>query len=208
MLILPDVRGLHTFYEELALRFAEAGAEALALDYFGRTAPPPPRGADFEHNPHVEQTRYATVLQDIRAGRDFLAAQHGVRALFSVGFCYGGRLAFLTAGVEQLGLAGVIGFYGHVGGKGRVDLPGPTDMVERGQSAVLGLFGGNDASIPQESIESFRNRLEAAAVDHELVTYPGAPHSFFDRNAAAWAEASDDAWRRVRDFVGRLTPRS
>ena len=206
MLILPDVRGLHTFYEELALRFAETGIEAVAIDYFSRTAPPPPRGADFEHNPHVEQTRYATLVQDMKAGRDYLAGQPGVRAMFSVGFCFGGRLAFLAAGRDELGLTGVIGFYGIVSGKGRVDLPAPTDTVRPGQAAVLGLFGGDDPSIPAESIEAFRRRLESAGIDHELVTYAGAPHSFFDRKAADWADASADAWHRVRDFVRRLTP--
>lgn len=205
MLILPDVRGLHTFYEELALRFAEAGIEAVAIDYFGRTAGAPPRGADFEHNPHVDQTRYATVLHDIKAGRDYLAAQNGVRAMFSIGFCYGGRLAFLSAGREELGLTGVIGFYGIVGGKGRVDLPSPTELVRPGQAAVLGLFGGDDPSIPDSSIEQFRDRLESAAIDHALITYRDAPHSFFDRKAAEWSDASADAWQRVRDFVSRLT---
>jgi carboxymethylenebutenolidase len=38
VVILPDVRGLYRFYEELALRFAERGYAALAFDYFGRTA--------------------------------------------------------------------------------------------------------------------------------------------------------------------------
>src|ERR1039458_2035097 len=38
VVILPDVRGLYHFYEELALRFAERGYAALAIDYFGRSA--------------------------------------------------------------------------------------------------------------------------------------------------------------------------
>jgi carboxymethylenebutenolidase len=206
MLILPDVRGLHPFYEELALRFAEAGVEALAIDYFGRTAPPPPRGADFDHNPHVEQTRYATVLADIHAGRSALAAASGAKAIFAVGFCFGGRLAFLSASREDLGLTGAIGFYGVVGGKGRVDLPAPTDEVRDGQAAVLGLFGGDDAAIPADTIAAFDRRLSEAGVDHDLVTYPGAPHSFFDRKAADFADASADAWNRVLDFVSAHTP--
>ncbi|HYI23636.1 MAG TPA: dienelactone hydrolase family protein [Candidatus Limnocylindrales bacterium] len=203
MLILPDVRGLHPFYEELPLRFAEAGIEALSIDYFGRTAPPPPRGADFEHNPHVEQTSYATVLQDITAARDFLVARPDVRTIFSVGFCYGGRLAFLTAAREDLGLSGGIGFYGIVAGPGRVDLPAPADNVRVGQAPVLGLFGGADEAIPQDSIETYRRALDAAGVDSELVTYPGAPHSFFDRKAVEFADASADAWTRTLEFVRR-----
>ena len=44
VVILPDVRGLHPYYEELALRFAENGIDALAIDWFGRTAEAEPRG--------------------------------------------------------------------------------------------------------------------------------------------------------------------
>src|SRR5262245_20350982 len=53
VVILPDVRGLYRFYEELALRFAERGYAALAFDYFGRTAGTEKRGDDFEYMPHV-----------------------------------------------------------------------------------------------------------------------------------------------------------
>src|SRR5438477_11583753 len=55
MMILPDVRGLHPFYEDLAVRFAEAGAHATAMDHFGRTAGLGPRGEDFDHMAHVRQ---------------------------------------------------------------------------------------------------------------------------------------------------------
>src|SRR6266702_6059617 len=53
IVILPDVRGLYRFYEELALRLAERGYAALAFDYFGRTAGTAKRGDDFEYMPHV-----------------------------------------------------------------------------------------------------------------------------------------------------------
>ena len=56
VVILPDVRGLYRFYEELALRFAERGYAAVAIDYFGRTAGVEKRGDEFEYPPHVEQT--------------------------------------------------------------------------------------------------------------------------------------------------------
>src|SRR4051794_19758277 len=54
--ILPDIRGLYRFYEELALRFAELGHRAVAFDYFGRTAGVAKRGDDFDYWPHVDQT--------------------------------------------------------------------------------------------------------------------------------------------------------
>src|SRR5918992_4073280 len=49
VVILPDVRGLHHFFEELALRFAERDVDALGLDYFARTAPTDDRGEDFDN---------------------------------------------------------------------------------------------------------------------------------------------------------------
>src|SRR5436190_403670 len=102
VVILPDVRGLYRFYEELALRFAERGMSAVAFDYFGRTAGTAKRGEDFEYMPHVDQTAAA---------------------------------------------------------------------------------------------------LEAAGVEHELVTYEGAPHSFFDRKQEEFADASEDAWSKVLAFL-------
>ena len=206
MLILPDVRGLHRFYEELALRFAEAGVEALSIDYFGRTAGVGERGSDFDASPHVAATRYDTMLLDAKAGRDFLAAQPGVRAVFSVGFCYGGRFAFLTATRPELDLSGAIGFYGPPVGPGRGGMPAPVDVASDMLCPILGLFGGADPGIPPETVEEYREALTEAGIDDELVVYPGAPHSFFDRKAADYADASTDAWRRVLEFVRHHTP--
>src|SRR5439155_18067299 len=56
VVILPDVRGLYRFYEELALRLAERGHAAIAFDYFGRTAGVAKRGDDSEYMEHVQQT--------------------------------------------------------------------------------------------------------------------------------------------------------
>jgi carboxymethylenebutenolidase len=206
IVVMPDVRGLHPYYEELALRFAEAGIDAVAIDYFGRTAGTGERGEDFEYSPHVEQTRYEALLRDVAAAAADLRERRAVQALFTVGFCFGGRLAFLSATRADLALAGAIGFYGSPVGPGRAGMPAPVDAVEQVTSPILGLFGGADQGIPRESVAAFDAALSGAGVDHELITYDGAPHSFFDRKADAFAEASADSWRRVLDFVRRLTP--
>src|SRR5258707_15502218 len=93
VVILPDVRGLYRFYEELALRFAERGYAAVAFDYFGRTAGAEKRGDDFEYMPHVQQTTDEGVQADARAGVERLRSL-GVQSVFSVGFCFGGRAAW------------------------------------------------------------------------------------------------------------------
>jgi carboxymethylenebutenolidase len=154
---------------------------------------------------HVDQLAWPTLLHDMKAGADELRARPGVRALFSVGFCMGGRLAFLSATRAELGLTGAVGFYGPPHAP-RGDIPAPIAEVRAGQAAILGLFGGDDPSIPADAIAAFERALADAGVTHELVTYAGAPHSFFDRKADQFAADSADAWRRVLDFVQANTP--
>ena len=67
MIVLPDVRGLHPYYEELVLRLAEHGVDAIAIDYFGRTAFDQPRDDTFDYMPHVGQTTWAGLSGDIGA---------------------------------------------------------------------------------------------------------------------------------------------
>jgi carboxymethylenebutenolidase len=95
VVILPDVRGLYRFYEELALRFAERGFDAVAIDYFGRTAGVAKRGDDFDYPPHVAQTTQEGIQADVRAAVDYLRPR--TRAIFTVGFCFGGRNSLLAA---------------------------------------------------------------------------------------------------------------
>jgi carboxymethylenebutenolidase len=207
MVILPDVRGLHPFYEELALRFAENGIDALAFDYFGRTAGLTARDDTFGYQPHVGQMTWAGVSADVRAAAANLRMEdeRRVEALFTTGFCLGGRLAFLTSTLG-LDLAGTVGFYGVPVGPPRGDIPAPIELADRFRNPVLGLFGGTDASIPPDSIARFDRALAAAGVEHRLVTYDGAPHSFFDRKAAEFAEASTKAWEETLTFVRGHTP--
>jgi len=207
--ILPDVRGLHPYYEELALRFAEHGIDALAIDWFGRTAGPEPRDEGFDYGPHVTQTTWAGISADITAAVEELSVPDGdrpaPRAVFTLGFCMGGRMSFLAATLG-LDLAGVIGMYGTLVGPWRNDAPAPVDEAARFRAPVLGLFGGADAGITPEAVASFDEGLTAAGVDHRLETYPGAPHSFFDRKAAEFADASSEAWDEVLRFIGEQTP--
>jgi carboxymethylenebutenolidase len=205
MLILPDVRGLHRYYEELALRFAEAGIDALAIDYFGRTTSTPERGDGFEYMPHVEQTTWAGLQADIAAGAAHLRAG-GDRALFTIGFCFGGRLALLTPTLSELRVAGGIGFYGWPTVPGRGGTPAPAEVATGNRAAVLAIFGGADAGIPPEAVASYEAALAAAGAAHEVITYADAPHSFFDRKQADFAEASADAWQHVLEFIAANTP--
>ena len=199
IVILPDVRGLHPFFEELALRFAEAGVDAIAIDYFSRTAGTGRRGADFDYPDHVGKTTPAAVQADVAAAVSRLRGL-GCTAIFTVGFCFGGRLSYLQA-ASGIDAAGVIGFYGPPVGPNMAGLPAPADEASRFTCPVLEFWGGSDRGIGAEVVQAFNHALDRAGVPHTSVSYPGAPHSFFDRHADEHAEASADAWRQMLDFM-------
>jgi carboxymethylenebutenolidase len=200
IVILPDVRGLYRFYEELALRFAERGYRAVAIDYFGRTAGVAKRDDDFEYMEHVAQTTPEGIRADVAAAVAHL--RQNATSTFTVGFCFGGRNSWLAA-ADGHGLAGAAGFYGMPGERnGR---PGPTQRAGEIDAPILALQAGDDQNITPELNEAFERALTEAGVEHELVIYDGAPHSFFDRKQAEFADASDDAWRRVLAFVERYS---
>jgi len=200
IVIAPDVRGLHPYYEGLAQRFADAGVHAIAFDYFGRTAGTGLRADDFPFRDHVPRTTPVTIQQDLRAASVQLREETGTRRVFVVGFCFGGRVA-LNAAAEQDDLAGVIGLYGPPVPRDASDTDAPILKVARMRVPVLGLFGGADQGIPQSAVEAFDAALGKAHVARRLVTYPNAPHSFFDRRFAEHASICDDAWRRMLAFV-------
>ncbi|GAC1403065.1 MAG: dienelactone hydrolase family protein [Ktedonobacteraceae bacterium] len=205
VVIYPDVRGLHQFYKELALRFAEVGIAAVAMDYFGRTAGLTARNDSFEFWPHVQQLRLPTVFADAKASLAQLQSMTGSSdASFTVGFCLGGSLSLYT-GTENMGLTGIIGFYAGLSrqmdeAKGTV-----LEAADKIRVPVLGLFGGNDPNIPADQIQALDEQLDKAGVQHSIITYPGAPHSFFDRKATEFVRESADAWQRILGFIAEQT---
>ena len=201
VVILPDVRGLYVFYKDLATRFAEAGHDAIAVDYFGRSTHREDRPDDWDFRPHVEKCTVEGVSADVGAALARLRADRPDRALFTVGFCFGGSNSWHQA-ANGHGLSGAIGFYGR---PRRSDTDAVIDRVEEMTCPILALMGGDDPGIPEEAVEEFRQAMEQAGVDHDVVVYPGAPHSFFDRKQTEFAAESADAWNRVLSFIAKHT---
>ncbi len=196
VVILPDVRGLHPYYEDLAVRFAEVGCRAIAIDYFGRTAGTKPRDETFDWKAEVAKTTPEGIARDVRAAVARLARDTRGPALptFTVGFCFGGANSWRQS-AEEHGLAGCIGFYG-----GRpMERVGP--WIPKLRAPILMLLAGDDHGTPPAEFKEFARLVRARGIDVESHTYPGAPHSFFDRSFTEHQEACDDAWERLLGFM-------
>ena len=192
IVVLPDVRGLHAHYTELAVRLAEHGVDAVAIDFFARTAPTTDRGETFDFMAEVPKTHPHTLQADVAAAVAHLRSRMG------------GRVRSLSA--TALGYAGVLAFYGWPLGPARwPDRPKPIDAVSRFTGPVVSIYGGVDPGIPTSAIQAFDGALAKAGVPHETAIYDGAPHRFLDRRRTEFAEESADAWRRVQKFVRAYT---
>jgi len=195
IVILPDVRGLHPYYEALAVRFAEAGFHAVAFDYFGRTQGAAQRPEGFDWQAEIGTLTPEGVESDVAATAAYV---NGLNAgpTFTVGFCFGGSHSWRLS-ASDLDLAGVMGFYGR---------PAMIEDVEASfATPMLLLVAGADAATPIEEFEALDARLTGLGVPHEMHVYAGAPHSFFDRAFAEWEDACADAWERMLAFTARLS---
>ena len=196
VVILPDVRGLHTYYCDLADRFAEAGFAAIAIDYFGRTADTDDRAEPFEFWPHVEQTTPQGIAADTGAAVDYLRTigDAAINDIFTVGFCFGGGNSWRQA-ADTPGLAGSIGFYGRADGALAVE--------EQITAPLLCLLAGEDEKIRPEQFDGLIANLTSRGIDAQRYVYDGAPHSFFDRSFAEHQVACIDAWERILAFTNK-----
>ena len=201
IIVLPDYYGLTPFYERLALRFAEAGVDAIAVDYYARTAEPPPRDLSFDHRDHADRTTWSGLEMDVSAAASEIRRRRNLSALFSIGFCFGGRVSFLLATMPGLELSGVVGFYGWPVGPYGNGMAAPASVSSDLRAPLLAIFGGADQKIPRADVATFEAALDAAGADHRVLTYEGAPHSFFDRQSEGHAEAAASAWAEVLGFL-------
>lgn len=193
VVILPDVRGLHPFYEALADRFAEAGFHAVDIDYYGRSAGTLPHADSFDPMTHLALLEPRHVDADVAAAAGWLREEHP-GPVFTVGFCLGGGHSWRQA-ATGLGLAGAIGFYGPSRFFG--------DATEGLSAPLLMLLAGDDVATPQAEFQDLAAGFDKAGKEYEMYVYEGAPHSFFDVSFGEWERECADAWHRVLAFTSR-----
>src|SRR2546423_6857175 len=198
VVVIPDPRGVHLFYKELVRRFAQAGVDAVVIDYIDRSAGMSDRPENFDLRAAIGQTNPDAIAADVAAGIAYLRSPAGgqVQSVFTVGFCFGGAQSWRQS-AAQPGLSGAIGFYG---------IPSRVrDVIPQMRAPLLLLLAGNDQATTPEAFAKFDGELTQAGDPQQMVVYEGAPHSCFDRHMEQHTDASADAWRQMLAFIKEHT---
>jgi carboxymethylenebutenolidase len=204
LVLIPDVRGLTDHYRDVARRFAAEGFFTLVVDLYSREGAP-----DLPDMPSVfawiESLPDPRVLGDIGAAVRYLATRSEVPPgrIGITGFCMGGQYALMAACTVP-GLAACVSWYGMLRYKEKNERKpvSPLELAPGLRCPYLGLFGADDALIPNPDVEELRAILARERKQFEIVSYPGAGHAFFNdtRPDAYRPDAAADGWRRALAF--------
>jgi len=182
LVVIPDVHGLSDHYRDVARRFAGEGFATLAVDLYSREGKPTLRSPE-EVFAWIQALPDPQVLGDLGAAFDFLAARDDVRAdaLCITGYCMGGQYALMAACTVP-GLAACVSWYGMLRyTKNDERKPrSPLQLAPQLACPYLGLFGAEDALIPQKDVEELRAILTREQKHFEIEVYEGAGHAFFN----------------------------
>jgi len=209
VIVLQEIFGVNKEVRRIAELFADAGYVALAINYYHRSDP----GLDEPYTQEGLQAGFAaaskvsrvTLRADVAASIAYLEAQPYVRKnrIASVGFCFGGSVAFVTATLP--GLAAAIPFYGVSIATGfpNGEPAGIADARDIRVPLLL-FFGGKDEYIDHAAIASIDRGLADAGKEYEIVSYPDVGHAFFRESSAALNQHEvDDAWQKVQFFLSQ-----
>lgn len=208
LIVAQEAFGVNEHVQDVTRRFAEQGYVALAPELFHRF-PAEQRIIPYDQLPAarglLNQLRDDQIIADIRASLLYLQGDFGVRAdrIGIVGYCMGGRVAFLAAGTFPE-LAAAASYYGGriVSDERNEARPTPPiELAEKIKAPIILFFGDQDQSIPVPDVHKIDETLKSLGKDYELKLYEGAGHGFFcDQRPSYHPEAAADAWRRTLAF--------
>jgi carboxymethylenebutenolidase len=202
ILVISEIFGVHEHIADVARRFAKAGYFAVAPELFVRQGDAGSYGEIAKlMSEVVSKVPDAQVMGDLDAATAWAKGQGADASKLGVtGFCWGGRITWLFDAHNPAVKAGVA-WYGRLVGNSSALTPAhPVDLAGKLNGPVLGLYGGADQGIPQDTVEKMKGALasgSAAAKKSEFVVYPDAPHAFHaDYRPSYRKEAADDGWKR------------
>lgn len=199
VLVVQEIFGVHEHIKDICRRLAKAGYLAIAPELYARQGDVSKLTDIDQIIPIVNKVPDAQVMSDLDAAAAWAAKNGGDPAKLAVtGFCWGGRITWLYVAHNQNVKAGVA-WYGRVLGQPTPNTPKhPIDLVKDINAPVLGLYGGADAGIPNDTVDRMREALKAAGKKSEIHTYPDTPHGFnADYRPSYRKEAAEDGWKRL-----------
>lgn len=210
VLLVSEIFGVHAHIADVARRFAKAGYLCIAPELFVRQG-------DAKQQPDaqtlirevISKVPDAQVLADLDACLDWAGANGGdLQRVGITGFCYGGRITWLYSAHQPKVKAGVA-WYGRLVGNASALTPRhAVDVVDELKAPVLGLYGGQDTGIPNQTVAQMQDKLKASknlnASKSDFVLYRDAPHAFHADYRPAYREAdAKDAWARCLAWFKR-----
>ena len=194
VLVIHENRGLTDHIRNVAGRFAASGHSALALDLLSEEGGTAAFPGEAEVAAALSAAPPERFVADMKAAVTELRNRSPRSAIAAIGFCFGGGMIWrlLAAGERRLDAAAP--FYG--------PFPEGGDL-RHAKAAVLGVYGGLDARV-NATREVARAALEAARLEHRILTLTQADHAFFNDTGMRFnAPAAEEAWHRVLDWFGR-----
>ncbi len=205
VLLVHEIFGVHEYIRDVSRRLAKAGYLAVAPDLYRRHGDVSKLESIDAVLEVVKRVPDAGVLADLDASLAWAARNGGDtgRAVIT-GFCWGGRIVWLYSAHNPDLRAGVA-WYGRLVGAEREETPThPIDVASREHRPVLGLYGGADKGIPDETVFEMRKKLVAAGGDTEILVFPAAPHGFHaDYRQSYRPLAAAEGWRRMLEWFER-----
>ena len=204
ILVVQEIFGVHAHIADLCRRFAKAGYYAVAPDlYFRQGDATAVSDMQALLRDIVSKVPDEQVMGDLDATVAFAKSEGkaDTAKLGITGFCWGGRIVWLYAAYSSALKAGVA-WYGRVVGDATPLTPKhPIDIVKDLKAPVLGLYGGADTGISNESVDKMRAALKTgspAAQKSQIDTYPDTPHGFnADYRPSFRKEQAEDAWKKA-----------
>jgi carboxymethylenebutenolidase len=203
ILVVQEIFGVHEHIKDVCRRLAKIGYLAVAPSLYHRQGDVSQMKDNKEIIARVvSKVPDAQVMSDLDATVAFAARNGGNAAKIGVtGFCWGGRITWLYAAHNPKVKAGVA-WYGRLASPKNDMTPAhPLDLVAKINAPVLGLYGGADAGIPNDTVEKMQELLKQAGKPSEIVLYPDTPHAFHaDYRPSYRKEQADDGWKRLTEW--------
>lgn len=201
VLVCMHAPGVDEFMQDICHRLSAAGFAALCPDLYHRQD----AGEGLGPLQRMALLRDDEVLRDYDVAKVRLAAIAAPARQLVVGFCMGGRLAWLWA-AHDADVRGAAIFYGGNAMQPWGDGPSPFERFAEIDCPMLGLFGNEDENPSPADVDRFVAAFEGLGKPFECARYDGAGHAFLNFMRPSHREAAAaDAWAKCVAFLRKCS---